>query len=479
MIFLVLILEYLLLGYIVVTKCLEGTPLNRNRALKVCLAFGIAVGFMSLPYLLFKQIGDFWQIQYLTLQVIELATLSAIISLSRCTRGLLHVGQSLSAINLCLLPWLHKETTENTKESTPKTVHMCWTIMLFCLLCVCAVSTYKQVHTNSDGHRDAWAHWNTKAKFLASEDGRWKNIFSSEAHQEMVQDYPIMIPSVVARISQVLSNKPVRSAATSVSILFAVLSVLLLWTGLISIAQPHVAMLACLVLLSNDFYIHHFTTQIMDLPLSFYMLATVIIYLLYKQTSKDRILYLSGMMLGSAMWCKNEGLLMFGAFVCLHFLFEVINKKNVSSIKFVLLGGLPFLLATFYFKGCIADAPNYLMTENNFSIILSKAMDIERILYSMKNMLRFGLTFMLLPAIMLLLAVYTLNYDRKAFRDSIVPIFMIITINLTYFCILTVSTKPLDFHYMSCIYRLFLHTFPATIMIIFYIWKFTPRQRQA
>src|SRR5438445_302491 len=94
--------------------------------------------------------------------------------------------------------------------------------------CVLATAFFVE-HTlrYPDGGWDAWAIWNLRARFLARAGTGFREAFSPEILFWAHQDYPLLVPGVVAQGFLLAGAQPVWVSA-AVSYLFAVLAVAML-----------------------------------------------------------------------------------------------------------------------------------------------------------------------------------------------------------------------------------------------------------
>ena len=156
------------------------------------------------------------------------------------------------------------------------------------------------------GGWDAWAIWNARARFLFRSGDDWRQAFHpAQAHD----DYPLLVPMSNVRCWW-------RSGANRVGCprCWAMGS---LWRRLACwrresagcAAQP--GLLAGTVLLGTKAFVMLGAAQYADVPLAFFILASVLLLALddAAEQSSPGLVLLAGLCAGLAAWTKNEGLL--------------------------------------------------------------------------------------------------------------------------------------------------------------------------
>jgi hypothetical protein len=159
------------------------------------------------------------------------------------------------------------------------------------------------------GHWDAFSIWNLRARFLYRGGTHWQD-GSSPALDWSHPDYPLLIPASVARAWTFLGHESTLAPAL-IGLLFTLATAGLLGAVIAALRSPAQGVLAALVLLGARVFLMIGFWQIADVPLAFFMLATVGLLCLHDRTSTAGKggLILAGMMAGFAAWTKNEGLL--------------------------------------------------------------------------------------------------------------------------------------------------------------------------
>ena len=159
------------------------------------------------------------------------------------------------------------------------------------------------------GGWDAWMNWDLRARMLFRGGEAWRTAFSG-AIPWSHPDYPVLVPSLVAR-SWLYTGAETLLGPALVAATFTFGAVALLAAALAALRSPSQGLLAGMVLLSTPFFILHGTALYADVPLAFFFLATVVFLALDGRhgAAGNRFAMLAGVAAGLGMWTKNEGLL--------------------------------------------------------------------------------------------------------------------------------------------------------------------------
>ena len=235
------------------------------------------------------------------------------------------------------------------------------------------------------GGWDAMAIWNMRARYIYLGQAKWRNAFDPAlAHT----DYPLLIPLTVTRgwlyfgtISQVV---PIFIGA-----LFSISTVGLLITALISLRSLFAGIVAGVVLISTPLFLTQSAYQTADVPLCFYILATLILITFCFVYKTKSVLFLAGLCAGFGAWTKNEGLL-FALIVTIVFLIQqlrltrISSKNNSSAIRhspiaatLIYVGGLLIVLCIIATFKLTLATPNDLIA-NQEGKTLTKLLSVPR-----------------------------------------------------------------------------------------------------
>ena len=243
---------------------------------------------------------------------------------------------------------------------------------------------------NPHGWEDAWGMWNLKARFLFRGGDNWQNTFSNLLYWSSL-DYPLLVPVSIVRIWSYLKNDS-AIAQILVAALFTFSSVALLISSLSVIRSRSAGLLAGLVLIGSPYFLKTGAYQIADVPLGFYILATVVLFSL-KETfdSKSKFLILAGVMAGLAGWTKNEGLLFLLVVFIVRMIVVISNsgiKGYLKELRMFAAGVLPILSVLLLFKATISQT-NELFSGQNSGAVLERLTDFSRYIIIGKSFIVF------------------------------------------------------------------------------------------
>ena len=127
---------------------------------------------------------------------------------------------------------------------------------------------------NPYGEFDAIAIWNRKAKFLAGESGDWRdmNAPAGAAHP----GYPLLLSASIAR-EWTLAGESTSEVTAVLSGLYTLATAGLLCGALALTIGEATGLLALLVFLAGDGFLWQAGSQYADIPMSFYVLATLVL----------------------------------------------------------------------------------------------------------------------------------------------------------------------------------------------------------
>jgi hypothetical protein len=164
------------------------------------------------------------------------------------------------------------------------------------------------------GGFDAWTSWNLHARVLFR--GGWpywvgyaRLAATHHRIDTMHMDYPLLVPANVARGWTYVGRETVL-VPISLAMLFTLATIGLLVASLSLLRTESQALIAGIVLVGTPFFLRHGASQYADVPLSFFILATLALFSLYDRGDRNSgLLVLAGLSAGFAAWTKNEGVL--------------------------------------------------------------------------------------------------------------------------------------------------------------------------
>ncbi|MBL9200731.1 MAG: glycosyltransferase family 39 protein [Opitutaceae bacterium] len=159
------------------------------------------------------------------------------------------------------------------------------------------------------GGWDGWAIWNMRARFMFRAGPEWIESLRQVPLGWSHLDYPLLVPASVARAWSWIGHEA-PGAPGLIGWGLAAASVALLIATAARLRGATVAWLGGLTLAGTPFLVTFAANAHADVPLGFFVLATVA--LLAAGEKGPGVAALAGAMAGFAAWTKNEGLLFAG-----------------------------------------------------------------------------------------------------------------------------------------------------------------------
>lgn len=161
---------------------------------------------------------------------------------------------------------------------------------------------------NPHGEEGAWSIWNLRARFLFRAGAFWRDAFSSDLSWTH-PDYPLLLPGLVA-LCWKLTGLESNDAPIAIAFLFALGTAGVLISTLGTLRGKTHAWLGGLLLLGTASFVALSAALYGDVPLSFYILATLALLCLQDRHPENlRFTVLAGWMAGFAAWTRNEGII--------------------------------------------------------------------------------------------------------------------------------------------------------------------------
>jgi hypothetical protein len=203
------------------------------------------------------------------------------------------------------------------------------------------------------GEYDGWEIWNMRARFLFRGASHWADAFSNLLHYSH-PDYPLLLSATIAR-SWIYIGSETQATPVLIGMAFTFGTVALLSVALSMLRSTAQGWLAGAVLLGTPFFIAHGASQYADVPLGFYLLATLVLLSMHEsfQSESWSLLILAGMTAGFAAWTKNEGLLFVAAVAIALGALTCANTGWKASLRRLIpfsIGLFPVLVIIAYFK---------------------------------------------------------------------------------------------------------------------------------
>ncbi len=441
-----LILAYLVIG-LCLRRSLATAPLLLQSLIYACLAVGLSFGLTSIGLFLWLNVARQAGSAYI---IVELMSCSGIAAAS------LWAGRHLNTVS-----------NAGDRISFRDAIHGLSRVQVLALagfgigcLFVLVWLLYFVLQL-PHGEWDAWAIWNMRARYLYRAQEFWPVAFNTLMPHT---DYPLLIPLTVMR-GWVYLGTETQIIPAFVSVAFAVAVLCLLVTALVYLRGMLAGLAAGSVLIATPFFFQQGAAQTADVPLVFFILATLVLIMIYERGRSRVVLALAGIFAGLAGWTKNEGLL----FMTATSVALVITasgdsdwKHRISGIAPFLAGVLPVLLVIITFKVLYAP-PNDLIAGQGAQTIY-RLLDVQRYAQIasalVEETLRDYAWFPVLSAGLLVGGLY-----KPKAACTMFTVLGIVFVG--YYFIYVTTPLNLTYHLTSSLSRLLLHLWPGFIFAAF------------
>lgn len=377
--------------------------------------------------------------------------------------------------------WTFKRRAPRAAPSTPPTAlpapALRWLLSgSLAITLVCGFLTFLALSVrHPHGQWDAWAIWNVRARFIARAGSGWRDAFSGLLEWSH-PDYPLLLPMSVARLWQYVGSESQVAPAT-IAMLFTFTTVSLVWASLAMLRGSSQATLAALLLLGTSTLITHGASQMADVPLGFFILATVV-----GVSVKDRLpdqathlLIVSGVAAGLATWTKNEGWLVLVSVVLARA--SILGRMREwgcwrRELRSFAFGLTPVLLVVLYFKLALTP-PNDLVSNQGWDATIPKLLAPGRyaeIFRGFKNaVVGLGDASVINPLLILLLYLVCVGIepderDRPGLATGLVTLGLMVT---GYGLVYLTTPQDLAWHLETSAPRLLLQLWPSMVFLAF------------
>jgi Dolichyl-phosphate-mannose-protein mannosyltransferase len=324
---------------------------------------------------------------------------------------------------------------------------------------------------------DSFAIWNLHARFLFRGGIYWRDGFSPLIPWSH-PDYPLLLPAAIAHFWTVM-GRATPAVPAIIGLIFTFSTVGLLFSGLDLLASRSSALLGAICLLSTPFFIDLGTWQYADVPLSFFILAALVLLHLHDQLANGGFesrstLALAGLAAGFAAWTKNEGVLFLLAVLLVRMWLTSRQsspaRRPISQMAPMLLAVAPIFVLIAVFKRAIAP-PGDLFS--NPATMLHKLGDLSRygavLKWYGRELVRFG-EWWLIPLPTVMLVMYFLmrsNLERREKETVRASAAALILTLAGYFFIYLITPRDIYWHLRFSLNRLFLQLWPSAIFLFF------------
>lgn len=329
--------------------------------------------------------------------------------------------------------------------------------------------TYSLTHPHGD--RDAQAIWNLHARVIYRNVASWPEVFSSEFDVRFHADYPLLTP-----LNVVMGWDSLRSETTRVPIvlagLFAFGMIGVLFSGLLNLKSLGQASLASMVLMGTPYFLLLSTFQTADVPLSYFVLSSIVLWMLYAARQEAGLLVLAGLAAGLSAWTKNEGILFVLASLVGCAVYGVVRHQAWKTLSRFALGLLAPAIVIVYYKVTLAPSNDLFMGVNAGELLgkIASLPRYETILAELgKSLLTIGNWPYSILAVLALFAVIVGPSRNRAQGRAALTCAIILTVQLAgYLFIYVITPLPLEFHLQYSLDRLLFQLFPASLFLAFW-----------
>jgi hypothetical protein len=341
---------------------------------------------------------------------------------------------------------------------------------------VCALLTFVLLSLRSPhGAWDAWMIWNLRARFIMRAGSDWRDAFSGLLGA-LHPDYPLLLPLSVARLWQYLGWES-QAAPTAIAMLFTFSTVALAWASLAILRTPSQAALAALLLLGTSALLMHGAFQIADVPLGYFILATLA-GLCLKDRLPERgtaLLVVTGMTAGLAAWMKNEGWLVLVSVVLARA--SVLGRTRSwaswrHELRAFVSGLAPVLLVVLYFKFALAP-PNDLLSHLGWHETVPRLLEPMRYVEMLQGfedaVVDLGRAALINPLLVLLFYLVCVGIepderDRRGLATGFVTLGLMVN---GYGLVYLTTSAALALHMANSAERLLLQLWPSAVFLAF------------
>lgn len=325
---------------------------------------------------------------------------------------------------------------------------------------------WSAARANPQGDWDAWAIWNLRARFLAGGEDSWRHAISPRLEQTH-SEYPLLTSAWIARAWTACGAERPDAVPIALALVFALATIALLVAAAAALRGLQIGLLAGLLLVSSTAWQSETSSLYADVPLGFYMLATIAAAAFSSRNGAG--LPLAGCFAALAAWTKNEGLA-FLAVAGLVVLVLAVRSRNIRSWLRFLAGALPAGLLAAGFQILLAPAGAPLLSQGGAQI-LHKLADPGRYMLLFQSAWSQALSFGEIHAhpvllIGVLAAALALRRDQGGVWQRVLgPAAVGLQLGV-YFGVLLLTSENLDWQLSTALLRLFVQLWPGLVLAV-------------
>ena len=347
-----------------------------------------------------------------------------------------------------------------------------WRVPILAVIFALAVgwsvsSSIVHVDRYPNGLTDAWAIWDSHAKYMVAGGPTWKKDIENTFHP----DYPLLLPGIIVHTWRYLGNR-LPDVAGYIGILFELSAAAVLAATLTRLRSLNIGLLMAFVMIGTPNYVYYAAAEYADVPLSAFVVSTIALICLYESEASKPLglIALAGFMAGCAAWTKNEGVPFLLITIAI-LLLPVFRSRSATFRRIAgFAAGLALPLATLVFFKLTVAPPNDLFGARHSAELMAKIMDSSRYVLIFKRYLSTGWSFGswgFHPYLPVLAYIGLSGVDVSVLRSfSWRAGFAIISMLLAaYFAIYVITPLELHYHLDSSLDRLLFHIWPACLLL--------------
>jgi len=317
------------------------------------------------------------------------------------------------------------------------------------------------------GDWDAWMIFNRSARFIYRGQETWQDAFSKDMNVMFHADYPPLLALNIASRWDIL-NKETTYVPMYLGFLFSLASLGLSFGALANLKSTGQGALSLILLGGVGLFLGEGGRQTADVPLAFYVLASITFLFFYYHEKRALLMAFAGVTAGLAAWTKNEGIFFMFASAGVLF-FASLWSRSLRDLLFFGAGLFIPLILLFHFKSQVAPSSEFL--SGGLDAISHSVIDITRhqlIFGAFKGFFLHGGGWYHIGIYLILGAYLLLFYARSRDKSRAILIgFAILAIQVMgYYGFYLISPYNLEWHVAYSLNRLFVHIYPATVFVV-------------
>jgi hypothetical protein len=328
------------------------------------------------------------------------------------------------------------------------------------------------------GEWDAWAIWNLRARAMWRGMPEWTAAFTPDLAWSH-PDYPLMLPLGVARL-WAYAGQETLAAPALIAAVFLAASVATLVASVTAWRGLAAGLTSGIMLLAAPFYVRHAASQYADIPLAFFLLATVSLAAASREAGSGATMKMAaaGIAAALAAWTKNEGLMLVLLLPLVLVLQPGTARARRHSLAAFVAGAAPVMLIVAAFKIWLAP-PSYLIAMQTPETMAAKLVDAGRYLEAAGQMasrtVRWGGGPVGLLAFVLAAALPAVSFDPRGLRTAAFGSFVVGGMLLGYLLAYVVTPLDIGWQIATSFDRLFAQCWPALVWTAFQLVGSPPR----